>query len=153
MANATADIKTAQVNTVPTRVKTQSFFGRIRIFEATYTVPATGGPGIGETISWGKLPVGARTLGNMGKLYFGTGAATSTLNLGDAAVPARHLAATAVTTAGNAVPEAANAAGAQFQASDASGTATDTCDLVSTVAGAALAAGQVLTLRFPFVCD
>ncbi|MDQ3139987.1 MAG: hypothetical protein M3Q15_04615 [Pseudomonadota bacterium] len=153
MANVQADIKAAQVNTIPTRLRTQSFFGRIRIFEATYTVPATGGPIVGETISWGQLPVGARTLGNMGKLYFSTGAAASTLNLGDAVSAARHLAATAVTTAGNAVPEAANAAGAQFSTSDSSTAVTNNCDLISTVAGAALVAGQVITLRFPFVND
>ena len=38
----------------------------------------------------------------------------------DAASAARHLAATSVTSAGSAVPEAQSASGAQFETSDAS---------------------------------
>jgi hypothetical protein len=153
MANGNADLQAAIVATPPARVKANRHGGRIRIFEATYTVPAAGGPGIGEKILWGSLPVGARTLGQMGKLYFSAGAASSTLNLGDAASAARHLAATAVTSAGSAVPEAANAAGAQFETSVGDLSATDNCQLVSTVAGAGLQAGQVITLRMPFAVD
>ena len=141
-----------------TRIKANKINGRVRIFEASYTVVGT--VAIGDKIIWGKLPVGARTIGNAGKLYFAAGAASSTLNLGDNASAARHLAATAVTSAGSAVPEAANAAGAQFETSDdtaslANGfvSATDNCTLISTVAGATLQVGQVITLRMPYVQD
>lgn len=147
-------------NAPATRVKANRINGRIRIFEASYTVPASGMPGIGEKIIWGKLPVGARTFGNMGKLYFSAGAATSTLNLGDNVSAARHLAATAVNAAGSAVPEAANASGAQFETDNDSASlanafvsALDNCTLISTVAGAALGAGQVITLRMPYAQD
>lgn len=153
MANLNADNAANMAATPPTRIKANKQHGRLRIFEATATVPATGGPGIGEKITWGKLPKGARVLGNMGLLSFSAGAATSTLNLGDAASDARHLAATSVAAAGTAVPQAQSAAGASFETSDDSGGATDNCTLVSTVAGAALGAGQVITLRVPFTLD
>lgn len=142
-----------------TRVKVNRINGRIRIFEASFTVPV-GGLAIADKIVWGKLPVGARTLGNMGKLYFSAGTAASTLNIGDNASAARHLAATAINAAGSAVPEAANANGAQFETSDDSAnlangfvSATDNCTLISTVAGAGMPAAQVVTLRMPYVQD
>lgn len=153
MASGTADIQTNLAATPPVHSKVNRLNGRIRHFEATYTVPAASGPGIGETITWGALPKGARILGHLSKLYWSTGAASSTLNLGDAASAARHLAATAVTTAGNAVPEAAAASGAQFETSDDSTAATNNCNLISTVAGAALQAAQVLTLKVAYVTD
>lgn len=142
-----------------TRVKANKINGRVRNFEASYTVPAAG-LAIGDKIVWGKLPVGARTMGNMGKLSFSAGTASSTLNVGDNASAARHLAATAIAAAGSAVPEAANASGAQFETSDDSASlangfvsATDNCALISTVAGAGMPAGQVVTLRMPYVQD
>lgn len=89
------------------RIKANKFAGRIRFFEATYTAPASGAaPAIGDKIIWGKLPTKARILGHLSKLYWTTGTASCTLNLGDNIVAARHLAATAITTAGGAVPEA-----------------------------------------------
>jgi hypothetical protein len=142
-----------------TRVKVNRINGRIRNFEASYTVPP-GGIAIADKIVWGKLPLGARTMGNMGKLYFAAGTASSTINLGDNVSAARHLAATSVAAAGSAVPEAANAAGAQFETTDDSNSvanafssATDNATLISVVAGAALLAGQVITLRMPYVQD
>ena len=146
-------------NNPATRIKANKQGGRIRIFEASYTVPA-GGIAIGDKIYWGQLPLGARPLGYLGRLRWSAGAASSTLNLGDNVSAARHLAATAVTTAGSATPDAAEVGGASFEVTDVSGTkenlyvsATDNGALISTVAGAALQAAQVITLRMPYVTD
>lgn len=151
MANALADIATNLAATPPVRTKVNRLGGRVRWFEATVT-PAVA-VAIGETITWGTLPLGARILGHLSKLYFSAGAASSTINLGDAASAARHLAATAVTSAGSAVPEAASANGAQFETSDASSAATNNCTLISTVAGAAVPITQTLTLKVAYVLD
>lgn len=153
MANFNADLQTNAVATPPVRNKVNRQHGRMRWFEATYTAPATGMPTIADTITWGSLPVGARTLGHLAQLNWSTGTASSTLNVGDAASAARHLAATAITTAGVATPQAANASGAQFETSDGSSAATNNCTLISTIAGAGLAANQVITLRMPYVLD
>lgn len=142
------------------RVKANKFNGRLRVFQSTYTAPATGMPAIADKIVWGKLPVKARVIGHLGRMEWSAGAASSTLNLGDNVSAARHLAATAVTTAGSAVPTAASANGASFETSDDSNSvgnnfasATDDCTLISTVAGAALGASQVITLTVPYVTD
>lgn len=90
-----------------TRVKANKLNGRIRFFEAVYVAPAAGtAPAIADKIIFGKLPQKARIVGHLSKLYWTTGTAACTLALGDNIVAARHLAATAVTTAGGAVPEA-----------------------------------------------
>lgn len=142
-----------------TRVKANKMGGRIRLFEATYTVPAAG-LAIADKIVWGKLPVRARVLGHMGYVSFSAGTVASTLNLGDNASAARHMAATAINAAGTAVPSAQSASGASFETSDDSAnagngfvSATDDCTLISTVAGAGMPAGQVVTVRIPYVCD
>lgn len=153
MASQNADLQGNQIATPQIKSKVNRFNGRIRIFQASITIPSSGQPIVGETITWGQLPRGARTLGHLAQLNWSAGAASSTLNLGDAASAARHLAATAVTTAGVAVPQAANASGAQFETSDDSSSATNNCTLISTVAGAALQAGQVITLTMPYVQD
>lgn len=154
MANVNATLAANKATTPPTRSKVNAQHGRIRYFESTYTAPGTGMPGIGDTITWGDLPVGARVIGHLSQLRWGTGTASSTLNLGDAASAARHLAATAITSAGSAVPEAASAAGvAGFETSDASDAATNNCRLISTIAGAGLAANQALTLRVAYTLD
>lgn len=133
--------------------------GRVRWFEASYTVPV-GTLAIGDKIIWGKLPVAARVIGHLSKLYFSAGTASSTINLGDNVIAARHLAATSVAAAGSAVPEAQSASGAQFETSNDTnslansfGSTTDNATLISTVAGAVLAAGQVITLKVAFVTD
>lgn len=112
MALVYADLQTA-VNgpafgqPLTNRVKANKFNGRIRFFEASFTAPASGtAPAIGDKIIWGKLPTKARILGHLSKLYWTAGTASCTLNLGDNIVAARHLAATAITTAGGAIPEA-----------------------------------------------
>jgi hypothetical protein len=148
----------ASGNNPATRIKANKQGGRIRLFEASYTVVGT--VAVADKIIWGKLPLGARVLGHLSQLNWATGAASSTLNLGDNVSAARHLAATAVTTAGVAVPQAQSASGASFETSDDTntvansfGSATDNCTLVSTVAGATLQVGQVITLRVAYVVD
>lgn len=147
-------------NNPTTRLKANVQGGRLRVFRASYTVPASGGPAVGEKIIWGKLPVKSRVLGHLSRLRWSNGAASSTLNLGDNVTAARHLAATAVTTAGTATPDVAEVNGATFETSDDSNTAanaftsaTDDCTLISTVAGASLAAGQVISLVVVYVQD
>jgi hypothetical protein len=91
------------------RLKTNRFNGRIRFREFTYRAPASGAlPAIADKIVFGKLPPKATILGHLSRLSWSTGTASCTLNLGDNTLAARHLAATAITTAGNATPEAAN---------------------------------------------
>lgn len=113
MANFTADLQNtltgpAYGQPLVNRLKANKLNGRVRYFEATYTAPSSGtAPAIADKIIWGKLPQKARILGHLSKLYWTTGTASCTLNLGDSLVAARHLAATAVTTAGGAIPEAA----------------------------------------------
>lgn len=153
MANLKADNAAAVAAIPQARVKANKQGGRVRFFESTATVPASGGPAVGEKITWGTLPIGARVIGHLSHLSFSAGAASSTINVGDAASPARHLAATSVAAAGSAVPNAQSAAGATFETSDASATTADNCTLESVVAGAALGAGQVLTLRIAYVVD
>ncbi len=118
--------------------------GKVRYMISTITVAA--GSAIADVIQWGTLPNGSRLLGHLSKMYFAAGTASSTLNLGDAASAARYLAATSVASAGNAVPEAANASGAVF---------VNTADTViqSVVAGAVLLTGQVITLHLAYVMD
>lgn len=144
MAAYYASVKTSQL-TGGTKLGGDVLAGKVRYMMSTYTVPA-GTLAISDTINWGTLPKRARLLGNLTKMYWSTGAASSTLNLGDAASAARYLAATSVTTAGGAICEAANASGATF-------VTTAQTDLVSTVAGAALPANQVITLHVAYVQD
>ena len=143
-----------------TRVKANKLGGRMRIFEATYTAPATGMPAVGDKIVFGKLPTKARLIGHLSQLNFSAGTAASTLAIGDNVSAARHLAATAITAAGTAVPNAQSANGASFETTDDSnsvgnafGSATDDSTLIGVIAGAGLAAGQVITLRVVYVTD
>lgn len=141
------------------RNKANKQHGHLRTFEATYVVPAVP-PVVADKIVWGKLPVRSRVFGHLSSMSWSTGAASSTLNLGDNVSAARHLAATAVTTAGTATPNAQSASGASFETSNDSNSVgngftspLDDCTLVSTVAGAALQAGQVITLRVTYAND
>lgn len=88
------------------RVKVNKLGARLRFAEFLYVAPSAGtAPAIADKIIWGKLPLGAKLVNHLTKLYWNTGTASCTLNLGDNVVPARHLAATAVTTTGSVVPE------------------------------------------------
>jgi hypothetical protein len=146
MADGIASVQAARTAVPFNPVKTNQFGGEVQVLISTYTVPAANGPIVGESITWGTLPQGARLLPNS-QLYWSAGAASSTLNLGDRAAAARYLAATAVTTAGSATAAAAYAAGAVPEVLTLTpGVATDQSELRSVVAGAALQAGQTITL-------
>lgn len=91
------------------RMSTRKLHGRIRIAEFMFIAPSSGtAPAIADRIIWGKLPIRSRLLGFDSRLQWGTGTASCTLNLGDHIVPARYLAATAITTASTATPTAAD---------------------------------------------
>lgn len=145
MATVLASLAAARVAYPQTLVKPNVQGADIQTFISTYTVPVGGQP-IADVISWGYLPLGARLMPGT-KVYCSVGAASSTLNLGDAVTPARYMAATSVATAGSAAAEAQFANGALFEVTVTKpGDATDTSELRSVVAGAALLAGQVITL-------
>lgn len=145
MATVNASVAAARAALPQQLVKPNQQGADVQVLISTYTVPVGGLP-IADKIKWGQLPFGARLLPTT-KIYCGVGAASSTLNLGDAAAPARYLAATGVTAAGAATAEAVYANGALFEvAVIAPGQPTDQSELFSTVAGAALQAGQVITL-------
>ena len=145
MATVNSSVAAARAALPQQLVKLNQQGADVQILVSTYTVPAGGVP-IADKIKWGSLPLGARLLPTT-KLYFGAGAASSTLNLGDTVSQARYLAATSVAAAGNATAEAVYANGGLFDvAVVAPVQATDQSELFSTVAGAALQAGQVITL-------
>lgn len=153
MANFNADNAASIVGTPQSKNKVNKQHGRVRWFESTYTAPAASPPQIADTITWGTLPVGARIIGSLSSLNCAGGTASSTLNVGDPASAARHLAASSVATA--AVFTLVNPANGApcFETSDNSNTATNNCTIRSTVAGAAIAVNQVITLRLAYVVD
>jgi hypothetical protein len=153
MANYNADIQTNLVATPPVRSKVNRLNGRLRVLRAQYTVPASPAFVIGDTITWGPLPVGARIIGYLSQLNCAVGTAATTLNLGDAASAARHLAASSVATAATFIPNLAEVNGAQFETSDGSTAATNNCTLISTLAGGVLLIGQVINLTVVYVAD
>jgi hypothetical protein len=159
MSNGLASIA-ARAITQPTSFNpTNEYGGELRAFYSRYTVPAVGGPAVGEIITWGQLPQGARIL--FGRLTCSAGAASSTLNLGDRVSAARYLAASAVNAAANISidPPATFALGAAgyavatpvAQFPNHPLIASDDSELRSTVAGANLAAGQTFNLLLLFI--
>jgi hypothetical protein len=155
MASQNATVAAARTATPQTLVAGNQQGGELKVLFSTLANPPSGGVGVGETISWGFLPLGARVV--FGYMTWSTGTASSTLNLGDRATPARYLAATAVTTAGNATlnPPATNASGAAgFVTSVAApGAATDHTEILSVCAGAVVAANQTLTLMLAYTTN
>ncbi len=113
MANFTADAQTlldvpAYGQPLTNRIRANRLGGRVRIFHSIFRAPSSGtAPAIADKIIWGKLPVGARILGNLGRVDFNAGTASCTINLGDNTLATRHLAATAINAAGTATPSAA----------------------------------------------
>jgi hypothetical protein len=122
--------------------------GELRIFRSTYTAPAAGMPQIGDVIQWGYLPRGAVVVG--GYMNYGAGTAACTINLGDPQSATRYLAATAINAAGNTPvqpPAAATNGGPQYEVVNPNpGASTDDSEVRSVVAGAQIAAGQVINL-------
>jgi hypothetical protein len=145
MATVNASLAAARVAQPQQNVKMNLQGGDLQCFVSTYTVPA-GGQAIGDIISWGFLPFGSRVMPGSA-IFCAAGAASSTLNLGDPVVPARYMAAASVAAAGKLVAEAQFANGALVEVTVAKpGDAADLSELRSVVAGAALQAGQVITL-------
>ncbi|MCC6196790.1 MAG: hypothetical protein IT518_20240 [Burkholderiales bacterium] len=155
MASQNASIAAARAAIPQSLVRGNQQDGELRVFFSTVTNPASGGVAVGEYISWGHLPLGARVVG--GFLTCSAGASSSTLNLGDAVTPARYLAASAVNAAANVAinPPATFASGAAgFEVSVvAPGLATDHSEIRSVCAGANLGANQTLTLYLLYVCN
>lgn len=147
MTNFNASIAAASAATPPTKVKANQKHGRIRYFESSFDAAVSGAPQIADTITWGDLPVGARVLAHLSEISWGTGTASSTATVGDAGSGNRHLAATAITTAGSA-KLTSNASGVEsYVVTEATKT------LTSTIAGAAVASSQKLSLRVAYVLD
>ena len=142
MPNFNADIRTAQIGTPPVKTKANKMHGRLRIFESTFTVPA--GTAIADTITWGEIPAGSRVFPHLSQMQNGAGAASSTITLGDAGSGTRYLPATSVASA---AVTALTASAGSFEVTEA------TKVLTSTVAGAGLQAGQVITVRLVYALD
>lgn len=110
----------------PVRNKVNQDGGRVRFKEFVFVAPSSGtAPAIGDKIIWGKLPVRSRVIGHLSKLTFTAGTASCTINLGDNVSAARHLAATAITSAGSAVPTVAE------QAQSATGDITTASNVIA----------------------
>lgn len=130
--------------TPPVKNSAAQLGGRLRIFRATYTQGDSAGS-IGDIVHFGKLPAGATRIPG-GKCFFSTGAASSTLKIGVTGADADMCAATSVTTAGSIALDV-------FAASGAVSTLTAEKEIIGTVAGAGLAANQVLTVWQPYVMN
>lgn len=86
------------------RLKTNQLNGRLRLFESMFVAPSSGtAPAIADKIIWGRLPQKARILGHLTKLYWNTGGAGCTLNLGDSLLATRHVIATAINATGSVI--------------------------------------------------
>ncbi|ARD11404.1 MULTISPECIES: hypothetical protein [Pseudomonas syringae group genomosp. 2] len=145
MATVLASLAAARVAYPQTLVKPNLQGADIQVLVSTYTVPA-GGQAIGDVISWGFLPLGARLMPGT-KFYFGAGAASSGINLGDAVLANRYMTTASLAAAGSAAAENQYAGGALFEVGVVKpNDATDMSELRSQVLGAALQAGQVITL-------
>lgn len=144
----------------PVRIKVNLNNGRIRYACGLWAANAVA-PQIADILYFVRLPVGARILGWLSQLSFNAGTAASTMNLGDNASAARHLAATAINAAGVAVPQAVTGSLGVTAYETTDGTkdgtgvpsATNDTDIRGTVAGAVVAVTQNLALHMAYVQD
>lgn len=151
---------TNMIATPPVRVRVNQLHGRIRYALGTWLANATA-PQIADVLFFVRLPKGVLILGYLSQLSFNAGTAASTMNLGDSASAARHLAATAINAAGVATPDAVTknlgviGYTTTDQTLDGTGvpTATNDCDIRGTVAGAVVAVTQNLALSMAYVQD
>lgn len=94
------------------RLKTNQLNGRLRLFESMFVAPSAGAaPAIADKIIWGRLPQKARLIGHLTKLYWNTGTAACTINLGDSLLATRHVGATAINATGSVICDAASLIG------------------------------------------
>ena len=148
------------IATPPVRVRVNQLHGRVRYALGTWLANAAA-PQIADILYFVRLPKGVLILGYLSQLSFNNGTAASTLNLGDSASAARHMAATAINAAGVATPDAVtkNLGVVGYtttdQTLDGTGvpTATNDCDIRGTVAGAVIAVTQNLALSMAYVQD
>lgn len=141
MPNFNADVRVAQIGTPPVKTKTNKSHGRLRVFESSITVPA--GTVIGDTITWGEIPPGSRVWPHLSRLRNTAGAASSTINVGDASSATRYLGATSVASA--AVTPLGDVASYEVT--------NENKVITSVVAGAGLLAGQTITLNLFYALD
>lgn len=160
MANFFSTQVTAMQTTPPTRIKVNLLQGRLRFAFGQFTNPASSGVQIADVIYYLRLPRGARVMGFISRLTYSTGAASSTVNVGDSVSAVRYLAATSITTAGqNAISQADTNGSTPYETTDESrdGTglpsATNDCDIRSVAAGAAMQASQSTALHAIYVQD
>lgn len=139
-----AEYTNAYITTPPVKNSAAQLGGRIRIFRGTYTQGAAVGA-VGDIVYFGKLPAGATRVPG-GKCFFAAGTAASTLKIGMVGADADMCAATAINAAGSVALDVFAAAGA------VSKLAADT-DVIGTVAGAGIAAAQVITVWQPYVMN
>lgn len=146
-------------NAPATRIKANKQGGRIRYAQATFTNGAATQP-IGTVIRFMKLPKGARPVWHLSRLEQTAGTASCTLTVGDQADIDRHLTATAINAAGGvalaptiANPEAFEIDNDTANVSNDYTSATDNSLITGTVAGAAVAVNQVITLKMAYVWD
>lgn len=152
MANFQATLATYRANNPQLLAKANEQNARVRVFRSKYTAPASSPPQIGDVIQWGYLPKGAIVL--QGKLNYGAGTASCTVNLGDPQSAARYLAATSIASAGATavLPVNQTNGGADYEvASPNPGASTDDSEIRSVVAGAAVAVNQVINLTLLYV--
>lgn len=144
----------------PVRVRVRELHGRIRYALGLW--PATNpAPGIADQIFFVRLPKGVLMVGHLSLLSCNAGTAASTLTVGDSASTARHLAASAINAAAEFVPSAVskNLGIAGYVTTDETrdgtgvASATNDCDLLGLVAGAAVAITQNIALHVAYVQD
>jgi hypothetical protein len=136
----------AYVTTPPVKNSAAQLGGRIRILRGTYTQVATIGA-VGDIIFFGKLPQGATPVPG-GKCFFSGGTPGSTLKIGVTGNDTAFCYPTGINAAASVTLDAF--AG---NASILKNTGTTDLDIIGTVAGAGIAAGQILTLWQPYVMN
>lgn len=144
----------------PVRARVRELHGRVRYALGLW--PATNpAPAVADTIVFVRLPVGVAIVGHLSRLSWNAGTAGSTMTFGDTVTTNRHLAATAINAAGNATPSVvADSTGAtDFVTTDdtrdgtGAPSATNNCDLLGLIAGAAVAVTQLIAARVAYVQD
>lgn len=141
-----AEYTNAYVSTPPVKLSAAQLGARVRMFRATYTQGAAIGA-VGDIVCFGKLPPGATPVPG-GKCFFAAGTAASTLKIGLTGSDACFAPATAITNAGSVALDTFAASGAVLK-----NTGTTDLDIIGTVAGAGIAAAQVITVWQPYVMN
>lgn len=144
MAIFYSDLRTNDRASPPVKNDVTVHGARRRYVVATYTVPSSGQPTIGDDIELFYLERGARIV--PGSKFFYSASTGATIAVGDAASSGRYLAATSIGTAGSALMEAHLANGAVYE--EPAGAM-----VMARVAGATLTAGAVLSFHFSYTKD